>query len=168
MRALIRWKPEIYLWMTASIIGCLGLKSVKYERLHSFLWDFHNWMKLWSFIHLWRTSSICGGRQQIQQNINVCQIWETLLVTEYQIAVTRPFSCQFNKKKRFSITKTECMTSKLQNSNHITSCVFTCATVWLMIEFACDACIMANSWVHYLISETCKLKTRTDSIFLSI
>ena len=75
---LSRSKPEIYLWMTASIIGCLGLKSVNYERLHSFLWDFHNWMKLWSFIHLWRTSSISGGRQQIcQQNINVCQIWET-------------------------------------------------------------------------------------------
>ena len=31
--------------------------------------------------------------------------------------VTRPFSCQFHKK-RFTITKTECMTSKLQNSNH--------------------------------------------------
>ena len=43
---LTRWKPEIYLWMTASIIGCLGLKSVNYERLHSFWWDFHNWMKL--------------------------------------------------------------------------------------------------------------------------
>ena len=75
---VIRWKPDIYLWMTTSIIGCLGFKSVNYERLHSFLWDFHNWMKLWSFIHLWRTSSISGGRQQIcQQNINVCQIWET-------------------------------------------------------------------------------------------
>ena len=166
-----RWRPEIYLWMTASIIGCLGLKSVNYERLHSFLWDFQNWMKLWSFIHLWRTSSISGGRQQIcQQNINVCQIWETLQVTEYQTAVTRPFSCQFHKK-RFSITKTECMTSKLQNSNHITN---TCDTVWLMIAFACEN---VQNWHHdkfmgplpWLLNfRTCKLKKRTDSIFLSI
>ena len=154
--------------MTASIIGCLGLKSVNYERLHSFLWDFQNWMKLWSFIHLWRTSSISGGRQQIcQQNINVCQIWETLQVTEYQTAVTRPFSCQFHKK-RFSITKTECMTSKLQNSNHITN---TCDTVWLMIAFACVKCTKLASWqIHGSITQfpNMQIKKRTDSIFLSI
>ena len=112
----------------------------------------------WSFIHLWRTSSISGGRQQIcQQNINVCQIWETLQVTEYQTAVTRPFSCQFHKK-RFSITKTECMTSKLQNSNHITN---TCDTIWLMIAFACEN---LQNWHHdkfmgpLLNFRTCKLK----------
>ena len=33
----IRSKPEIYLWMTASIIGCIGLQSVKYDRLYSLL-----------------------------------------------------------------------------------------------------------------------------------
>ena len=65
--------------MTASIIDWICLQLVKYERLHSFLWGvFHNWTKLWSFINLWRMSSIFGGRQQIwQQNINVCKIWET-------------------------------------------------------------------------------------------
>ena len=74
-----RSKPEIYLWMIASIIGCNGLQSVKYDRPHSHLWGvFHNWTKPWSFIHLWRMSSIFAGRQQIwQQNINICKIWET-------------------------------------------------------------------------------------------
>ena len=61
-------------------------------------------------------------------------------------------------KKRFSITKTECMTSKLQNSNHITN---TCDTVWLMIAFACEN---VQNWHHdkfmgpLLNFRTCKLK----------
>ena len=72
-----RSKPEICLWMTASIIGCIGLQSVKYERLHSLLWGvFHNWTKPWSFINLWRKSSIFGGLQQIwQQNIWSATDW---------------------------------------------------------------------------------------------
>ena len=83
---------------------------------------------------------------------------ERLHVTEYQTAVTRPFNCQFHKKKRFSITKTDCMTSKLQNSNHITN---TCDTVWLMIAFACEN---VQNWHHdkfmgpLLNFRTCKLK----------
>ena len=45
-------------------------------------------------------------------------------------------------KKRFSITKTESMTLKLQNSNHI---INICDTVWLMIEFASEN---AQNWHH--------------------
>ena len=50
------------------------------------------------------------------------------------------------------------MTSKLQNSNHITN---TCDTVWLMIEFACEN---VQNWHHdkfmgpLLNFRTCKLK----------
>ena len=165
-----RWKPEIYLWMTASIIGCLGLRSVNYERLHSFLWDFHNWMKLWSFIHLWRTSSIYGGRQQIcQQNINVCQIWETLQVTEYQTAVTRPFSCQFHKKNVFVSQKLN-----VWHQNYKIATIYitnTCDTLWLMIAFPCEN---VQNWHHDKFMDpftqfpNMQIKKRTDSIFLSI
>ena len=54
---LPRSQSEIYLWMTASIIGCIGLQSVKYERLHSLLWGvFHNWTKPWSNIYIYISS----------------------------------------------------------------------------------------------------------------
>ena len=103
-----RSKPEIYLWMTASIIGCIGLQSVKYERLHSLLWGvFHNWTKPCSFIHLWRMSSIFGGRQQIwQQNMNVCQIWETFSGcsnVEFQSAQSLQKHCKIALYERFSL-----------------------------------------------------------------
>ena len=103
-----RSKPEIYLWMTASIIGCIGLQSVKYERLHSLLSGvFHNWTKPCPFIHLWRMSSIFGGRQQIwQQNINVCQIWETFSGcsnVEFQSAQSLQKHCKIALYERFSL-----------------------------------------------------------------
>ena len=87
---MYRSKPEIYLWMTASIyiIGCIGLQSVKYERLHSLLWGvFHNWTKPWSFIYLWKMSSIFGGRQQIwQQSVKSDRHYQVVSNVEFQIS----------------------------------------------------------------------------------
>ena len=63
------------------------------------------------------------------------------------------------------------MTSKLQNSNHITN---TCDTVWLMIAFVCEN---VQNWHHdkfmgplLVITQfpNMQIKKRTDSIFLSI
>ena len=151
---MIRSKPEIYLWMTASIIGCLGLKSVNYERLHSFLWDFHNWMKLWSFIHLWRTSSISGGRQQIcQQNINVCQIWETAC---HRV----PNSCHKTLQLSISLKKNVFLSQKLNvwHKNYKIATILPTHVIqygsWLHLHVKMYKIgIMTNSWVHYSISE---------------
>ena len=109
------------------------------------------------FIYEGRLPFLEDDSKFVSINLNVCQIWETLQVTQYQTALTRPFSCQFHKKNVF-LSQNWMYDIKTTNSNHITN---TCDTVWLMIAFACEN---VQNWHHekfmgpLLNFRTCKLK----------